>query len=219
MARRTGPGEVAEPIAPEAPGDPVALAALAAHEEVVEFTFGPADLAGADLTPVRLVRGEVRDVAFTGARLRGATFVDVTFRDCEFSGADLHGATLTRVEFANCRMVGLNASEAEFAHVRIADCKLDDANLRFAHLDHVWVDSSSLRELDAMEASLTQVRFATCDLTGADLAKVTVAGFDLRGSTIEGLGGAAALRGVRIGVDQVIPYATSVFAETGIRID
>ena len=74
-------------------------------------------------------------------------------------------------------------------------------------------------EADASEASLTAVRFDTSDLTRADLSKVVVTGLDLRGSVIDGLRGAAALRGIRIGADQVVPFALSVFAETGVRID
>ena len=42
---------------------------------------------------------------------------------------------------------------------------------------------------------------------------------DLRGSRLDGLRGAAALRDVRIGVDQVVPYATRVFAETRVAIE
>ena len=42
---------------------------------------------------------------------------------------------------------------------------------------------------------------------------------DLRGSRFEALRGAAALRKVRIGTDQVVPYAVSVFAETEVRIE
>lgn len=219
MARPAKRAEIPEPIAPEAPAEPVAVERLASHDDVVEFTFGPADLANADLAHLRLVRGVVRAVQFTSTRLRGCTLVDVQFDDCEFSGADFHDASLTRVAFRNCRMVGVGYSEAELGHVRFNDCKLDDANFRFARLDHVWADSSSLREADAYEASLVAVRFDVCDLTRVDLAKATIDGLDLRGSTIDELRGAALLRDVRIGADQVVPLATSVFAETGIRID
>ncbi len=189
------------------------------HDDIVEFSAGATDLTNADVAHLRLVRGVVQATAFTGARLRGSSFIDVQFIDCEFSGADFHDVSLTRVAFHNCRMVGVNLSEAELGHVRFTDCKLDDANLRMARLDHVWADASSFREADAYEASFVAVRFETCDLTRMNLAKATVDGLDLRGSTFEALGGAAGLRGVRIGVDQVVPYATSVFAETGIRID
>ena len=116
-------------------------------------------------------------------------------------------------------MVGANFSEAELRHVRFVDCRLDDVNLRLARLDHVRSDGCSMVEADAYEATLTAVRFDASDLSRVDLSKVVVTGLDVRGSTIDAMRGAAALRHIRIGADQVIPFAVSVFAETGVHID
>lgn len=211
--------EIPEPTPPEAPVDPERFDSMSAGEDYVEATIKDVDLGGVDASHARFVRSEFHGVQLTAATLRAVTFVDVLMADCELSGADLHDASFHRVEFRNCRMVGVNLSEAELRHVRLIDCKLDDANLRFARLDHVRSDGCSMVEVDAYEASLTAVRFDTSDLSRADLSKVVVTGLDLRGSKIEGMRGAAALRGIRIAADQVVPFAVNVFAETGVRID
>ena len=199
--------------------EPESLDALERGEDYLEVRVDAVDLAGVDASHAHLTRSEFIGTTLTAATLRAVTLVDVRFRDCELSGADLHDASLHRVEFRNCRMVGVTCSEAELRHVRFVDCKLDDANLRLARLDHVWTDGCSMVEADAYEASLTAVRFVATDLSRADLSKVVVTGLDFRGSTIEALRGAAALHHIRIGSDQVIPFAVSVFAETGVHID
>ena len=154
----------------------------------------------------------------TAADLRGATLIDVTLDDCELSGVGLHEATLTRVAVRAGRAIGADLSNASLGHVRIADVRLDDVNLRFAGLEHVVMEDTSLVEADATEATLRAVSLHRCDLTGADLTKATVEGkLDLRGSRLDALRGVAALRKVRIGTDQVVPYAVRVFAETRSR--
>ena len=219
MAATASPKEIPEPSPPETVDEPESLDALERGEDYLEVRVDAVDLSGVDASHAHLTRSEFIGTTLTAATLRAVTLVDVRFTDCELSGVDLHDAALHRVEFRNCRMVGINLSEAELRHVRFVDCKLDDANLRLARLDHVRVDGCSMVEADAYEASLTAVRFVATDLSRVDLSKVVVTGLDLRGSTIEALRGAAALRHIRIGADQVIPFAVSVFAETSVRID
>ena len=220
MAARTAPvKEIPEPSPPELVDQPESLDALERGEDYLEVRVDAIDLGGVDASHAHLTRSEFIGTTLTAATLRAVNLVDVRFTDCELSGVDFHDAALHRVEFRNCRMVGVTLSEAELRHVRFVDCKLDDANLRLARLDHVRADGCSMVEVDAYEASLTAVRFDTSDLSRADFSKVAVTGLDLRGSTIEALRGAAALHHIRISADQVIPFAASVFAETGIRID
>jgi uncharacterized protein YjbI with pentapeptide repeats len=219
MARSARPKEIAEPTPPEAPAAAERRTALDATDELVEVEFVDLDLREVDGSHSRMVRCEFRGVQLTAARFRAAVLVDVCFEHCELSGVDFHEASLTRVEFRDCRMTGINFSQAELRHVRWTHCKLDDANLRAATLDHGWAQGCSCVELDAYEARLTALRVDTCDLTRADFSKVLVAGLDLRGSTIEAMRGASGLRNLTIGVDGVVPFALSVFAETGVRVD
>jgi uncharacterized protein YjbI with pentapeptide repeats len=208
-----------EPTAPELATDVEPRSMIEARDEHVEIAVRDSDLSGINASHARLVRSQLRSVALTAATLRSITLVDVLVENGELSGADLHEASLLRVEFRNCRMIGVNLSEAELRHVRFVDCKLDDANLRLARLDHVWIETSSMVEADLYGGSLIAVRCDRSDLTRADLSKTVTTGLDLRGSDLDALRGASALRNVTIGVEQVVPFAVAVFSETGVRID
>jgi uncharacterized protein YjbI with pentapeptide repeats len=218
MANRKSPLH-ADPVPPEPPDGPEPLGVPERGGEYFDAVLEDTDLDGADLAHSRFVRCELRRVRLTAAVLRGATLIDVTLDDCELSGAGLHEATLTRVAIRAGRAIGADLSATSLGHVRITDVRLDDVNLRLAELEHVVVEDSSLVEGDCAEAKLRAVTFQRCDLTALDLGKVGVEGrLDLRGSRIDGMKGVAALRNVRIGVDQVVPYAVRVFAETKVEI-
>jgi uncharacterized protein YjbI with pentapeptide repeats len=209
----------ADPTPPEPPTEPVELGAVERGGEYFDATLTDRDLDGADLAHVRLVRCVLTRVRLTAAELRGSTFIDVDLVDCELSGATLHETTFTRVAWRTGRAIGVDLSKASLGHVRVGDVRLDDANLRFASLEHVVVEDSSLVEADALEARLASVALRRCDLSRFDLTKATVDGLDLRGSRLDALRGAAALRRVRIGSDQVVPYAVSVFSETLVTVE
>lgn len=219
MARSARPKDITEPTPPEAPAAAERRTVLEKTDELLEVEFVDLDICEADGSHSRMVRCGLHRVQLTAARFRAAVLVDVCFEHCELSGVNFHEASLTRVEFRDCRMTGINFSQAELRNVRWTDCKLDDANLRAATVDHGWAQGCSCVELDAYDAQLTAVRMDTCDLTRADFSKVRIAGLDLRGSTIEAMRGASGLRNLTIGVDGVVPFALSVFAETGVRVD
>lgn len=205
---------------PESPDGPEPLGTPERGGEYFDAVLEDADLDGADLAHSRFVRCELRRVRLTAANLRGATLIDVTLDDCELSGAGLHEATLTRVAIRAGRAIGADLSATSLGHVQVVDVRLDDVNLRLAELEHVVVEDSSLVEGDCGEAKFRAVTFRRCDLGALDLGKVTVEGrLDLRGSRVDGMKGVAALRNVRIGVDQVVPYAVRVFAETKVEIE
>jgi uncharacterized protein YjbI with pentapeptide repeats len=218
MARK--PATHADPALPEPPDGATELGTPERGGEYFDAVLTDADLDGADLAHTRFVRCTLQRVRLTAADLRGATFIDVTLDDCELSGAGLHEATLTRVALRNGRAVGADLSNASLGHVRVGDGRFDDVNLRFASLEHVVMEDTSLVEADATEATLQAVALHRCDLTSLELSKVKVEGrLDLRGSRLDAVRGLAALRRVRIGTDQVVPYAVCVFAETEVVIE
>lgn len=57
-----------------------------------------------------------------------------------------------------------------------------------------------------------------CDLTGAVLEEARLAGTDLHGSTIEDVRGALALRGCRIGPEQLVPVGAALLAALDVRM-
>ncbi|MDQ1467233.1 MAG: hypothetical protein QOH10_1648, partial [Actinomycetota bacterium] len=61
--------------------------------------------------------------------------------------------------------------------------------------------------------------FSGCDLSRAVFTKAAMVGTRLAGSTLDGLKGASALRGVVVGSDQVLPLALGLFGDLGIVIN
>jgi hypothetical protein len=61
--------------------------------------------------------------------------------------------------------------------------------------------------------------FRNCDLSRAELSKATLTGGRLHGSRLDDLRGGDGLRGVRIGSEQVIPVAHTVFSAFGIVVE
>jgi hypothetical protein len=73
--------------------------------------------------------------------------------------------------------------------------------------------------LPALLGELTAAHPERCDLTGVEFSNAQVTGAFLHGSLLEGIRGAAGLRGIVIGTDQILPLALSMFAGLGIRVD
>ncbi len=182
--------------------------------EEVDGSFAGEQAAFIDITGCRL-----RSARFTGVRLRRLRIADSVVEDCELSGAVLADLAATRVEFRRCRMSGLIASGGRFQDVRLIDCRLDEANLRMTVWKRAALLDCVLRGADFSSAELTAAELKGCDLTGVEFSKAQVAGACLHGSVLEGLRGAAGLRGVVIGTDQALPLALSIFAGLGIRVD
>ena len=178
-----------------------------------------ADLTGIVVKNVQMTGCELLRVACTGAHIELLSLADVVMTDCELSGAVLSKASLRRVELRNCRLAGVVLSDSQLRDVRFVSCKLDGANFRFATAQHVVFDDCSLAEADFTGAQLEAVKFERCDLRNSDYSRASATNTRLRGSTVDGLRGAATLGGITVDSTQVVPLALGVFAELGIAID
>jgi uncharacterized protein YjbI with pentapeptide repeats len=76
-----------------------------------------------------------------------------------------------------------------------------------------------LVDSDFYEAMMPDSRLVQCDLSRVQFSKCTLSGSVLVGSTLDGLRGAASLRNVTIGSQQIVPAALALFAALGITID
>lgn len=194
---------------------PVELASAASWDGVA----GDAEV----VVPERVVDVVLREVTWTDADLSGREFVglrarDVRFVRCDLSGAVLDEAALDRIVFDQCRLTGVVLSGSTLRDVEVRESGLRLANFRMATLERVVIESSVLEGADFYEATLTSCALVRSDLTGADFRASTVDGLDLHGSTIEDIGGALALTGVRIGADQMVPMGAAVLAALGIAV-
>lgn len=127
-------------------------------------------------------------------------------------------ASFRRVRFERCRMSGFTAAELAADHVAFVDCKLDAAWLRMARLERCHVEGCDLTGSDLYEAQLRSSSLRRTTLDGSELSGATFEDVDLHGSTVVGVTGALALRGVTIGPDQLIDVALAVLPALGITI-
>ena len=72
---------------------------------------------------------------------------------------------------------------------------------------------------DFYAAQLSGSRFSRCNLTGVELSKCTLTGSRIEHSVLEGLRGAAALAGVTITSDEILPAALALFAAMAIVVE
>jgi uncharacterized protein YjbI with pentapeptide repeats len=178
---------------------------------------GGAPEAGA--SEVELAGSRLSSVRFTGLEVDQLRMVDVVVDDCELSGVTLSAGRWERVELTRCRMSGLVAPGLRATHVSLVDCKLDGAWLRGASLDRCEFVDCDLGAADLYGARFSRCRLLRCRLDGAELSSATFDEVALHGSSIDGIRGADALRGIIIGSDQVVPLAVSIFGPLGITID
>ena len=187
---------------------------LRLDEVAVEGAWPEASLDG-----VEVVRGRLRGVQLTGATLDQLVLRDVVVSDAELSGATLGSAVLDRVRFERCRMAGLVASGLRATDVEMVDCQLTGAWFRGATLERCELSGCDLREADLYAARITQSRFLHSQLDRTEWSTATIKGLALHGSSLDGLRGAAALRDLVIGSDQLLVLAGPVLAALGIVVD
>jgi uncharacterized protein YjbI with pentapeptide repeats len=167
--------------------------------------------------------GEAVGVRVEGARHAGEPFararlVDVQLVRCDLSGCDFSEAVWQRVTLTDCRCSSIDLSQARLRHVTFEDCKLDDANLRLATLADVRFDGCVLVAGELAAATMERVSFPGCDLAAADLSQARCTDVDLRAARLDGLKGVAALRGARIGVEQLFGLAPALAAAVGLTV-
>ena len=165
-----------------------------------------------------VIGSRLNAVRLTGAVLDEGRFVDVVFEDCELSAAAVDGATMVRVLFQRCRMSGLIATAVKAEDVRFADCKLDGANFRGSTLERCTFEDCDLGGADFYAATIAPGALRRCRLSAVEFSKARCDGLDLRGSTLEGIKGATALRSSIITSDQMVPLGIALLASLDVRV-
>jgi len=197
--------------------------------EKAPATIGSGDVwdgieAGAAVeVPTHVADLRLQECRWTGADLSGRSFGALRCRDtefvhCDLSGAVLDSAVLIRVTFTDCRLTGTVFSGAELTDVRMSGCTADLAAFRMARASFLLGEDTSLRGADFYEFRAAHTALLGCDLTEAILEDAQLAGTDLHGSTIADVRGALALRGCRIGADQLVPAGAAVLAALNVQI-
>ncbi len=168
---------------------------------------------------VEILRSCLTGLRLTGLELTGWRLLDVVLVECELSGTVLTDARFERTVFRRCRMSGLVAAELQAEDVRFEDCKMDQAWLRASVLDRCELVDCDLRGGDLYGARVTRSAFRRCDLSEVDVTASELEAVSLHGSTVDRLKGAASLRGLTIGSDQLVPLALPILAAQRILVD
>ena len=101
----------------------------------------------------------------------------------------------------------------------MSGCRADGAVLRMSTWTGLTVEDTDLRRADCYDAALPEARLLRCDLTEATFSNARLGGAVLHGSSLDGVVGGEAFRGVRIAGPQVLPLALSVFHGLEITVD
>lgn len=136
----------------------------------------------------------------------------------DWAGRRALRASFRRVEMRLCRLTGADLGEASLADVTLEDCHLDLVGLRFARLERVVLRDCRMSECDLSGAALEDVLIERCDLRGASLDGARMERVELRACELEGLSGAAALRGVSMPWSDVVQNAPVFASALGIDV-
>ncbi len=185
--------------------------------EVSESHLSGIDLSTRDATSLSFVDGRISDVEMS-AVLRGATFRDCVVEGGNWANVDASESRLARVEIRGVRMTGAIFAGASISDVTFAECRLDLASFRFARMEGVRFDRCRLDKADLYRASCASIVFASCDLTEANVSEASFERCEMRGCDLEGIVGAAFLRGLAMPVEDVVRSAVVLAAGLGVRI-
>src|SRR4029079_3410363 len=129
----------------------------------------------------------------------------------------LASARLERVVLTRCRMSGVVAAELRAQDGVFAVCQMDQPWLRASRRDRGELVDCDLRGADLYEARVTRSAFRRCDLTEVDVTGSDFDAVSLHVSPVDPLKGAASLRGLTIGSDQLAPLALPILAAQRIQ--
>jgi uncharacterized protein YjbI with pentapeptide repeats len=134
-----------------------------------------------------------------------ALFDEAVWDGVEVTGT-FAGQEISHLDVTGCRLIGAIFTGTEIDRLRLADTVVEDCEFSGAVLPRL---------------AAVRVEFRRCRMSSVVAAggAFTMAGAYLHGSTLDGVRGAEAFKGVTIGSDQVIPLALSLFSALKIRVD
>lgn len=144
--------------------------------------------------------------------------LDQTIEDADWSNRREPRFSARRVEVVRGRLTGAQLPEGALIDVTFSDCRADLVSFRFAKLQRVVFRDCRLEEGDFYGAELEDVLFERCDLRQASVEGVKIARVELRGCNLDGLQGAAALRGARMPWSDVVANGPLFAVALGVDV-
>ncbi len=162
------------------------------HRLIEHLSMAGHDFTDADLTDLRLSKGDLTGAILVNANLTGAQIIATALVGADVSGAELTGAALKR-----CDITGVKAVKTRLQNTTFDLCQLDRADGSGAMLDRARPSRTSFVGVKFTGASLADMaasdcRFDSADFSGADLGRAHFTrcqfrGADFRGADLKGV--------------------------------
>jgi uncharacterized protein YjbI with pentapeptide repeats len=143
---------------------------------------------------------------------------DVAFERGSLANVRALKADWRRVRVDATRATGLELGESHLVEVTFDGAKLDFSSFRNARLERVIFRNCRLDEADFGGARLESVTFEHSPLLRAAFSGATLKDVELRGCDLEGLSGAAGLRGAGMPLGDALANVTVLAAAAGVKL-
>jgi len=198
--------------------DDGAVAELTAGARVEARRFTDIDLAGRDLSGMRLDECELSGVFAHEARFRGTVLRDVVVERLEAPVLHAPYLDLRDVSVTSSRLGSVEFHDGRWQSVRFVGCKVGFVNLRGAEIRDVHFVDCTIDELDLGNASAERVAFDGSEMRALDVTGARLRDVDLRGLDPAVIDGIAGLSGATLDALQVAMLAPHLARHLGIRV-
>lgn len=154
--------------------------------DLSEADLSQADLNGANLNCADLRRANLHRSNLVGADLTGADLTGAVLTDARLKDVQLRGATLIDTIFRHVDLSGIDLSGADLRNAFLQGSFLSNANLGTANLSHANLMQASLSEVNFASAALTDANLRGAYLIGADFSKAHLVRANLSGAKLRG---------------------------------
>lgn len=176
------------------------------------------DWSGVRAGDVRMLECELADCRMDETKLAGIRAIDTTWVRIAASGLAMQNASWHDSAIRDSRFGLLDLSSSTLLRLTITDTKIDFLNLRGTAIREVVLTRVRLGEVSLTDATGTTLSFEDCSVGTVELHNTRLEKVDLSRSTLLRIDGLASLRGVVLGLDQVLNLAPSMATVLGATI-
>ena len=180
--------------------------------------FTAPDIAGRDLHGLVLDGCELGDVSLEDVDLRTARFLESAVDGVRATTLRAASSTWRDVHAASWRIGAAELWDSEWIGTEVRDSRFGYLNLQGASLRDVVLRDCVLDGLDLRDATCTRVALVRCRIGTLDVAGGAFTHLDLRGSTLQVVDSAAALRGAGLDPDQPLDKPPLLAQAAGITV-
>lgn len=136
-------------------------------------------------------RGNFRDADLRGCLLAGANLVGASLRGSCMAGMDLSKTVLQEVDMAEANLSGIKADGADFQRANLSNAKLDmaslvDADISFANMLACDLSGANLERVTLVQTSMRETQLASVNLERANLSQAILRGAVLTDANLTG---------------------------------